>query len=398
MATPTGELLGQQITIDCDEQIGDFYTGLLEVDLSTEYDLTKGIDITFDGQLYKNVSVAPIPNTGIQGFVLGEFDLNLNPVLNKYPFFIVLRSNDNTITSFNNLIFYAKTEGEHTFTISKASGSKRVMTLFGASRTYSHTAEPRNVKFAGGVKDWPIKKETTILVDGFFDCGADDSVMLAEWSGTSEDFVNQALSVTIDGTEAEKTEWGFQIEGFADIFYDAGYIQLYAYDAGRFLIKIITDTVEVAEDFKEAVEMVSSGAGDPFMPPLPDPETYLLKNPAIELLDDHGENPRYEWVESLGGLPRQQYAADETFIPIKEGSTQYWREVGLTYTFSSDTTKEAKFILKGYSSPNGAPTNLQLHRDTSPDISEVFDGGNGTYVLKAIVNNDTITTEWVKEN
>lgn len=50
--------------------------------------------------------------------------------------------------SFTDIIVYAKTQGNHTFTISEGSGSERVMKLSGASRTYSHTAEPRFVKKA----------------------------------------------------------------------------------------------------------------------------------------------------------------------------------------------------------------------------------------------------------
>lgn len=50
--------------------------------------------------------------------------------------------------SFTELIVYAKTQGNHTFVITEGSGSERMMKLSGASRTYSHTAEPRNVRKA----------------------------------------------------------------------------------------------------------------------------------------------------------------------------------------------------------------------------------------------------------
>lgn len=89
MATPTGELIGQQITINSTEQIGDFYMGQLEVDLSTEYDLTKGVDITFDGQLYKNVSAQFMDDDNDQHIIIGEFT-NDGPILTKYPFCIDL--------------------------------------------------------------------------------------------------------------------------------------------------------------------------------------------------------------------------------------------------------------------------------------------------------------------
>lgn len=88
--TPTGELIGQQITINCTEQVDDFYMGRLIVELSTEYDLTKGVNITFDGQLYKNVPVYHEENEG--AIVIGEF-IDHRPVLNKYPFFIALLIN-----------------------------------------------------------------------------------------------------------------------------------------------------------------------------------------------------------------------------------------------------------------------------------------------------------------
>ena len=85
----TGELIGQEMTIDCSEQDDDFYMGQVSVDLSTEYDFTKGVDITFDGQLYKNVPVA-IETIDFDDYLLiGEF-VGQQPILNKYPFFISL--------------------------------------------------------------------------------------------------------------------------------------------------------------------------------------------------------------------------------------------------------------------------------------------------------------------
>lgn len=152
---PTGELIGQSITINCTEQEEeDFYLGQSVADLSTEYDLTKGVDITFDGQLHKNVPVEFISDEG--AFMIGEAGGH-SPLFDKYPFFILLGLDTPSEISIHIgvLELYAKTQGEHTFTITEGSGSGRVMTLSGASRTYSHTAEPRFVLKANKTSELP---------------------------------------------------------------------------------------------------------------------------------------------------------------------------------------------------------------------------------------------------
>ena len=86
---PTGELIGQSITINCMEQKDDLYYGDTAAELTTEYDLTKGVDITFDGQLYKNVPVQIVQNDGDDVVIIGEF-ADHQPILTTYPFFMVL--------------------------------------------------------------------------------------------------------------------------------------------------------------------------------------------------------------------------------------------------------------------------------------------------------------------
>lgn len=96
MATPqgpTGKLIGQQITVSCDIAVDDFYQGPLPADLTTEYDLTKGVNITFDGQLYKNVPAQFVQIGENQSFIIGEF-ANQQPILTTYPFGIGLLVNN----------------------------------------------------------------------------------------------------------------------------------------------------------------------------------------------------------------------------------------------------------------------------------------------------------------
>lgn len=205
------------------------------------------VDITINNVTYSNL---PIEVYEAEGYLECYINIpnGVAPSFDSAPIAIDIMTSSEESSTY----FLTPEEGEYTISM-KRSGAKRVMKLHGASRTYSHTAEPRNVKAAEGVKGWPIKKEMATLVDGSFDCEDDIPVQIAEWSGTSDDFVNQTLSVTVNGTEAEKTEWGFQIEDFAEIYYETGYIWLYTYDSGTYWIKIITDKIEVAEDFKEAV-------------------------------------------------------------------------------------------------------------------------------------------------
>lgn len=87
---PTGESIGQSITINCTEQKDDFYFDDTAVELTTEYDLTKGVDITFDGQLYKNVPAQIIQDGGNELVLIGEF-ADDQPILTTYPFFIILK-------------------------------------------------------------------------------------------------------------------------------------------------------------------------------------------------------------------------------------------------------------------------------------------------------------------
>lgn len=86
---PTGELIGQEITINCTEQKDGLYFGDTAAELTTEYDFTKGVDITFDGQLYKNVPAQIVQDGVDEVVIIGEF-ADHQPILTTYPFFIAL--------------------------------------------------------------------------------------------------------------------------------------------------------------------------------------------------------------------------------------------------------------------------------------------------------------------
>ena len=196
---PTGELLGQQITINCTEQEDDFYMGQSIVDLSTEYDLTKGVDITFDGQLYKNVPIEFISDEG--AFMIGEAGGH-SPLFDKYPFVILLGLDTPLEISIHiaGLELYVKTQGERTFVVTEVSSSERVMKLSGASRTYSHTAEPRFVKKADKTNELP--EITSADAGKVFGVDEEGKITLVEDGGSAEE---NAKSVTYSELVALKT-------------------------------------------------------------------------------------------------------------------------------------------------------------------------------------------------
>lgn len=156
---------------------------------------------------------------------------------------------------FSLLLSYAKTEGEHTFTITKANGSRRVMTLSGASRTYSHTAEPRNVKFASSIKDWPIKKETTVIYDDSVTIETDaDTILIEDYSGTEEAFAQLKVEVNGEVLPFDAIEGGYFVENDFTIYMNITDIVMHSVNGGTYQVKISGGEQQVvAEDFKEAV-------------------------------------------------------------------------------------------------------------------------------------------------
>lgn len=222
-------------------------TGQVDINL-------KKADVIVNGTTYKGL---PVNVIGFDDEFAWSINFNDVNVWNIAPIAVmVLIDSEGYCTDYT--MIATPEEGEYTISI-KADVSGRVMKLHGASRTYSHTAEPRNVKSSEAVKDWPIKKETAILVDEVFSCDADSTIPLIPWDSTSEDFLNKVQSVTVNGTEAEKTDWGFLIENEVDIYVDEGYVYLYSYNGGTYQVKISEEQIVVAEDFKEAVNMVGGG-------------------------------------------------------------------------------------------------------------------------------------------
>ena len=319
---------------------------------------------------------------------------------------------------------YVKTEGEHTFTIAEGSGSRRVMTLSGASRTYSHTAEPRFVKKAensgsGGsglpnvtqedatkllevnssgeweASTYPVSYNEEILYSNTFTITQEmidedqNSVDLSDTSLASADFSTaENWIVTINGNEAEyvnrgRGEYNFNTED-GDLEWEYADGTLYGlrfrgYSAGEYTLLVKDNATIIDPRFSQAVTKATGL------------ETFEGSG---YLSDTFGVNGVGEWVPTpLATLPTE--SRDTLFAAIY---------------VANNSVKEFIPILDVQSVPSNSTLiyALSVHRSGSqysisgeqiPDIPVLTrSAGSGTYVLKGTVTNNNVTLEWVRES
>lgn len=283
--------------------------------------------------------------------------------------------------SFSRLVLFAKTEGEHTFTIFEGSGSERVMKLSGASRTYSHTAEPRNVniaKFANGVKDWPISTSKTTIFD--------DSVICPP----SE--FNEVI-IEISPYDTEKfSDWIVVVDGETLTYTDRNYFEnkeqtirvfltgqphgvgIWYFKSGTYQVNIASITQNVAEDFKEAVEAVSGGGGGS----LPDPSP---KNGQII----YSNNRTWQ-----AGIPNSDNANSGFMAPyfsLTDFGVEFsnWRNVPAAPIYTSNFVGTAIPIYDHTMTPEFRGVSLPSNMFVSNTLYLLLKNNSGQFVLKELL-------------
>jgi len=223
------------------------------------------VDLVINGVEYFNIPVIKyIEDESVVDFII-NFDIEAGiPNFNVAPLSLYIAEFTYDPTS-NFITVFTEEEMDVILTVKRSSG-KRIMKLHGASRTYSHTAEPRNVKFAGGVKDWPIKFEAetktydvTLVDDGYisgleFDL---DPTNMSSWkvsvNGYELKWYQDPGAAYFCDENDELYEFGYYADGDGDT---PGY-WLWAYENGTYKLDIVIEQKVVDPTFAEAVEMVT---------------------------------------------------------------------------------------------------------------------------------------------
>lgn len=216
-------------------------TGQVDINL-------KKADVIVNGTTYKGLSVNVNEFDDESVWLINFNDVN---VWNTAPIAVMVLIDSEGYCSDCRIA--TPEEGEYTISI-KADGSRRMMKLHGASRTYSHTAEPRLVKQADGVKDWPIKKETAVIFDDSVAIETNsDTILIEDYSGTEEDFKQLKVEVNGEVIPYNADMDAYSVEYEFVIYPNITDIDMYSANGGIYQVKISEEQKVVAEDFKEAV-------------------------------------------------------------------------------------------------------------------------------------------------
>lgn len=220
------------------------FTSISSIDASN---LESTYDVLINGITYRNVPTTFLSDYSI--IVVGDLDDNDEPDLSNYPFSIGIDIEGNTVQ------LVVQENGSYTFSVFKQ--EQRIMTLSGASRTYSHTAEPRMVKSSQKVEKWPITTSLETIVDSSYSISSGSDIVLVQTTLSQDEFLE--CTVLANGEQLSKIHNEYFHGENIEIYLDSGYICAYSQTGGTFNIQITRTNKIIAEDFTEAVEIVSGG-------------------------------------------------------------------------------------------------------------------------------------------
>lgn len=198
---------------------------------------------------------------------------------------------------FDSLLLFTREPGDYEVQVDTATEDNgRVMKLHGASRTYSHTAEPRLVNQAKEVKDWPIKEEKQIVETNVIVESGDVEVEL------SLDPINiSSWKVTVN---EEELTWSSEYDCFCnneetiELGYNSieKYYWFWAQEGGTYNLNIVAEEKVVDPTFAEAVNIVAGGSNVPILHLVQDGGGFCLiesYDEVIKILQNNEGKPIY---------------------------------------------------------------------------------------------------------